>query len=77
MAHQFWALDEYTGSSYLARRGYYDAQNSNAAHAGYVQEPSIMTNGDLMTTAWEQPHLQSQAALDLIGWPLCHLTPGR
>lgn len=67
MAHQFWALDEYSGSNYLARRGYYDSQNWNAAHSGYVQEPSIMTNGDLMTTAWEQ-QLQSQSALDMIGW---------
>jgi len=68
MAHQFWGLDEYSGSNHLARRGYYNSQNSNAARAGYTQEPSIMTSADLLLAAWETPQLQSTATLEILGW---------
>jgi len=67
MAHQFWGLDEYSGSNYLARRGYYNTQNSNAVNPGYVQQPSIMTSGDLQSTAWETQQ-QAASALEMIGW---------
>src|SRR5205085_3223428 len=54
--HQFWALDEYSGaSSYLTKRGYYNTQNTNASNnpaPGFVQQPSIMSTGTLLDTAY-------------------------
>jgi Dockerin type I domain len=56
MGHLFWAHDEYPGgATYLERRGYYNTQVTNAANnpsSGFVQQPSIMTNGPLLTEAY-------------------------
>lgn len=70
--HIFWAKDEYApnGSSYNDQRGYYDTFNHNAlvdAPAGFQQQPSIMTSGTLMQTAFDQ-HISSTPTLEMIGW---------
>ena len=73
--HMFWAFDEYLDADglpdeYLRQRGYYATQNTNAADnpaAGFVQQPSIMTNGPLLETAYAG-HTSSDSSLEMIGW---------
>ena len=70
--HMFWGLDEYLGISnnYLQRRGYYRVQNLNAGDnpdPDYVSEPSIMSNGTSMTTAFTT-NTSSDSTLAMIGW---------
>lgn len=70
--HIFYALDEYitTLESYNKHRGYYNTQNLNSAGndtEGFVQQPSLMANGSLMQTAWDD-HISSESSLAMIGW---------
>ena len=71
MGHIFWAKDEYSGgSSWQDRRGYYDAQNLNAAGnttPGFVQEDSIMSSGMVLANAY-QAHQSPASTLAMIGW---------
>ncbi|TWU26340.1 Dockerin type I repeat protein [Novipirellula galeiformis] len=73
MGHIFWARDEYDGkgaSSWTDRRGYYNAQNLNAADnptPGFVHENSIMRSGFPLTEAYNQ-HVSPTATLAMIGW---------
>ena len=71
LGHIFWARDEYSGAgSYTDQRGYYDAQNWNAANnptAGFQQVDSIMASGTLMANAYAQ-HVSSPSSLEMIGW---------
>lgn len=69
--HMFWARDEYLGGgSYTQRRGYYNAQNLNAADnpaPGFSQQPSIMTAGGLLQQAYNNV-VSADATLEQIGW---------
>ena len=69
--HIFWARDEYSGGgSYHDRRGYYNAQNTNAIDGnpnGNFQEPSIMSSGFSLTTAFNQI-ISPESTLAQIGW---------
>jgi hypothetical protein len=69
--HMFWARDEYPGGgSYVQRRGYYNAQNLNAADnpaPGFVQQPSIMSAGVSLTTAYNNK-TSPDSTLAQIGW---------
>ncbi len=69
--HIFWARDEYPGgASWDERRGYYDAQNWNAADnptPGFVQEPSIMRAGFGLQQSYETFALPASTRA-LIGW---------
>ncbi len=70
--HEFWARDEYSGGgNYYMHRGYYDAQNTNAIdlnpNATFQQEPSIMSSGSTLQTAYDQV-ISSAATLAQIGW---------
>ncbi|WP_417736746.1 dockerin type I domain-containing protein [Rosistilla oblonga] len=70
--HIFYALDEYAGGASAYRtRGYYDSQNLNAINnnpdPGFVQEPSIMSGGTSLQTAYVN-HTSSAATLALVGW---------
>ena len=69
--HMFWARDEYLGGgSYSDRRGYYNAQNTNAADnptPGFTQSESIMTTGTLLDLAYNA-HTSSESSLEMIGW---------
>ena len=71
MGHIFWAKDEYVGgSSWQDRRGYYDAQNLNAADnptPGFVQEDSIMSSGQVLANAY-LTHQSPASTLAMIGW---------
>ena len=71
MGHIFWARDEYSGAgSYLQKRGYYDAQNSNAADnpaVGFSQQDSIMASGTLLANAYAN-HTSSDSSLKMMGW---------
>lgn len=71
VGHMFWARDEYPGGgSYTDRRGYYDAPNLNAHDnpaEGFVQQPSIMGSGSLLTTAYAA-NTSSQSSFDMLGW---------
>ncbi|MFG0260945.1 MAG: protein containing Planctomycete extracellular domain protein, partial [Novipirellula sp. JB048] len=73
MGHIFWARDEYgagSGSSWTDRRGYYNAQNLNAADnptPGFVQENSIMRSGYPLREAYDQ-RFSPAATLAMIGW---------
>ncbi len=60
-------LGRVLGQQLLGARGYYNTQNSNAAHSGYVQQPSLMASGTLQSTAWETQQ-QAASALEMIGW---------
>ncbi len=71
MGHIFWARDEYPGGgSWTDRRGYYNAQNLNAADnptSGFVQEDSIMSGGIVLANAYaanESP----DSTLAMVGW---------
>jgi hypothetical protein len=71
MGHIFWARDEYSGAgSYLQKRGYYDAQNLNAAdnpQVGFSQQDSIMASGTLLANAYAN-HTSSDSSLKMLGW---------
>ena len=71
MGHVFWARDEYPGGgSWTDRRGYYNAQNLNAADnptAGFVQEDSIMRGGEPLASAYAA-HSSPASTLALLGW---------
>jgi hypothetical protein len=72
VGHIFWARDEYPGAgSYHDRRGYYNAQNTNAAEDrpsnAPPQEPSIMRAGTALTTAFNNHYLPASTAA-MIGW---------
>ena len=69
MGHIFWARDEYPGGgSYTDRRGYYNAQNLNAANnPSNVQEISIMRGGTPLTQAYET-NFSPASTLAMIGW---------
>lgn len=70
--HMFWARDEYIGgSNYLQKRGYYNAQNTNAIdlnpNPSFVQEDSIMSSNAALDRAF-QNLTTSAASLAQIGW---------
>lgn len=72
VGHIFWARDEYPGAgSYFDRRGYYNAQNTNAAQnrpsSAPPQEPSIMRAGTVLTEAFNNHYLPASTAA-MIGW---------
>ncbi len=70
--HLFWARDEYAGgSNYMQRRGYYNAQNTNAVDLNpdpnFQQEASIMSAGGILQSAYDRL-ITSDATLAQIGW---------
>ena len=70
--HIFWARDEYNGGgNYYDKRGYYNAQNTNAVDLNptpnFQQQPSIMSSGSSLTTAFSQI-ISPDATLAQIGW---------
>jgi hypothetical protein len=70
--HIFWARDEYIGGgNYYDRRGYYDAQNTNAfdlnPNPNFVQQASIMSAGGSLTAAYSLV-TSPDATLAQIGW---------
>ena len=73
--HIFWARDEYAGAgssgTYNGRRGYYNSRNENAVdlnpNPSFVQQPSIMSTGTVLDTAWLQ-NISSPATLAQLGW---------
>lgn len=69
--HQFWAFDEYAGSSsYSATRGYYNTQNTNA-YDGNPDPSSIelsLMGGQSDLIAAYQSYTTSQSSLETIGW---------
>lgn len=71
LGHMFWGRDEYAGGgSYTDRRGYYNAQNTNAydnPDEGFVQQPSIMGSGSLLATAYAN-NTSSQSSYEMLGW---------
>lgn len=70
--HMFWARDEYIGGgNYSQKRGYYNAQNTNAIdlnpNPSFVQADSIMSSGAALDRAFQ--NLVSPAStLAHIGW---------
>lgn len=71
MGHIFWARDEYPGAgSWTDKRGYYNAQNINAADnptPGWVQQTSIMRGGASSVEAFNQGVTDADT-LAMIGW---------
>ncbi len=71
MGHIFWARDEYSGGgSWTDQRGYYDAQNLNAADnpsVGFQQEISIMRGGVPLNAAFDA-HVSPESTLAMVGW---------
>lgn len=69
--HIFWARDEYPGGgSWTDRRGYYNAQNLNAADnstPGFVQEVSIMRAGSVLNESYNTRYLPASTRA-MIGW---------
>jgi|694.fasta_scaffold00010_165 hypothetical protein len=69
--HMFWARDEYVGGgSYYNYRGYYNSQNVNASDnptPGFVQQPSIMAAGTLLSNAY-QNFTSAPSTFAQIGW---------
>jgi hypothetical protein len=70
--HIFWARDEYSGGgTYYDKRGYYDAQNTNAVDLNPVQNfqqaSSIMSAGSVLQQAYEQV-VTPESTLAMIGW---------
>lgn len=70
--HIFWARDEYENSgSFYDRRGYYDAQNTNAIdnnpNPTFQQAPSIMSAAGSLIQAYEQV-ISPDSTLAMIGW---------
>ncbi len=76
MGHIFWARDEYPGGgSWTDTRGYYNAQNLNAADnttPGFEQQVSIMRANEGLRPAyaeepWETP-FSPASTLAMVGW---------
>ncbi|WP_436716816.1 dockerin type I domain-containing protein [Roseiconus lacunae] len=71
MGHIFWARDQYPGAgSWTDQRGYYNAQNYNAADnptPGFVQQDSIMRGGSASVNAFNQL-VTEPSALAMVGW---------
>ncbi len=70
--HMFWARDEYIGGgNYTQRRGYYNAQNTNAIDLNptqnFQQELSIMSAGSTLQSAYDTL-VTSDATLAQLGW---------
>lgn len=70
--HMFWARDEYIGgSNYFQRRGYYNAQNTNAIdlnpNPAFVQVDSIMSDGLSLQRAYDMV-TTAPATLAQLGW---------
>jgi len=70
--HMFWARDEYSGGgNYFQRRGYYNAQNTNALDLNptpnFQQALSIMSAGSNLQTAFDTT-VSAEATLAQIGW---------
>lgn len=70
--HMFWARDEYIGGgNYTQRRGYYNAQNTNAIDLNptpnFQQELSIMSAGSALQSAYSTL-VTSDATLAQLGW---------
>ena len=66
--HMFWAVDEYAGGKpYSARRGYYNAQNTNGSD-GHPnpdsRKRSIMDSHEIAYAS----HAISTSAMEMIGW---------
>lgn len=72
VAHQFWAMDEYTGSggTYTDTRGYYNTQNTNAIDGAPVDAPhqdSLLGNQTEIATVYPL-HTSSTSSFESIGW---------
>jgi hypothetical protein len=71
MGHIFYARDEYPGAgSWTDERGYYNAQNVNAADnptAGFDQQVSIMRGGSVAAQAYDNL-VSPESTLAMIGW---------
>ncbi|MEM6692614.1 MAG: dockerin type I domain-containing protein, partial [Planctomycetota bacterium] len=71
MGHIFWARDEYAGAgSWTDTRGYYNAQNLNAADnptEGFEQQISIMRGGIPLGQAYDQL-VSPESTLAMVGW---------
>lgn len=71
MGHIFWARDEYAGAgSWTDTRGYYNAQNLNAADnptEGFEQQISIMRGGIPLGEAYDQL-VSPESTLAMVGW---------
>ncbi|MEQ1825670.1 MAG: dockerin type I domain-containing protein [Pirellula sp.] len=70
--HMFWARDEYIGGgNYFQRRGYYNAQNTNAIDLNptpnFQQELSIMSAGSNLQMAYDTL-VSADATLAQLGW---------
>lgn len=70
--HMFWARDEYVGGgNYFQRRGYYNAQNSNAIDlnpdSNFQQQLSIMSAGGNLQSAYDNL-VSPPSTLAQIGW---------
>ncbi len=70
--HMFWARDEYTGGgNYYQKRGYYNAQNTNAFDLNpapnFQQELSIMSAGSTLQTSFDTL-VTADATLAQLGW---------
>ncbi|MEQ1828368.1 MAG: protein containing Planctomycete extracellular domain protein, partial [Pirellula sp.] len=70
--HMFWARDEYIGGgNYLQKRGYYNAQNTNAIDLNptqsFVQADSIMSSGGALDRAFQNV-VSPPSTLAQIGW---------
>ncbi|QDS86455.1 hypothetical protein EC9_06170 [Rosistilla ulvae] len=70
--HMFYALDEYSGGASANRtRGYYNTTNLNAISGnpepGFVQEPSIMSGGSSLQTAFAN-NTSAAETLAMVGW---------
>lgn len=71
VGHIFWARDEYPGAgSWTDRRGYYNAQNWNAADnptPGFEQQPSIMRSGAPLAESFAT-HFLPDSTMAQVGW---------
>ena len=69
LGHIFWARDEYPGGgSYTDQRGYYNAQNLNAAdNPAGGQEPSILRGGAPLHEAYDT-FTSPESTLAFVGW---------
>lgn len=70
--HMFWARDEYIGGgNFTQRRGYYNAQNTNAIDSNpdpnFVQADSIMSSGGSLDRAY-QNLISPTSTLAHLGW---------
>jgi len=69
--HMFWARDEYPGGgNWTQTRGYYNSQNLNAwdnPSPGFVQQPSIMAAGTLLTQAFDEL-ISPAVTVAQLGW---------